>query len=180
MTRRELAELCLAFPDSYEDAPFHDPNWTVIRHRSNRKCFAMIYERGGNLCINLKCDPMRADFLCKVYEGIDPGYHMNKQHWITVIPDSDGPLDELYDILRESIHDGTRLILNADDPLVSCFGDGREDTVWFGVERTEFSEDANSGVYDDGRYCPRCKSPMRYDYYHFNHIGKYRMIYGDQ
>ena len=80
MTRRELAELCLAFPDSYEDAPFHDPNWTVIRHRSNRKCFAMIYERGGNLCINLKCDPMRADFLCKVYEGIDPGYHMNKQH----------------------------------------------------------------------------------------------------
>ena len=91
MTRRELAELCLAFPDSYEDAPFHDPNWTVIRHRSNRKCFAMIYERGGNLCINLKCDPMRADFLCKVYEGIDPGYHMNKQHWITVIPDSGRP-----------------------------------------------------------------------------------------
>lgn len=45
---------------------------------------------------------MRADFLCKVYEGIDPGYHMNKQHWITVIPDSDVPLDELYDILRES------------------------------------------------------------------------------
>ena len=42
----------------------------------------------------------------------------------------------VYDILRESIHDGTRLILNADDPLVSCFGDGREDTVWFGVERT--------------------------------------------
>ena len=80
----------------------------------------------------------------------------------------------VYDILRESIHDGTRLILNADDPLVSCFGDGREGTVWFGVERTEFSEDANSGVYDDGRYCPRCKSPMRYDYYHFNHIGKYR------
>ena len=27
---------------------------------------------------------------------------MNKQHWITVIPDSDVPLDELYDILRES------------------------------------------------------------------------------
>lgn len=31
----------------------------------------------------------------------------------------------VYDCLKNSIHDGTQLILNADDPLVSCFGYGK-------------------------------------------------------
>lgn len=80
----------------------------------------------------------------------------------------------VYDIVKESIHEGTQLILNADDPLVSCFGLGRQNTVWFGVERMDFSEQKNTSVYDDGKYCPNCKSPMQYEYYHYNHIGKYR------
>ena len=31
------------------------------------------------------------------------------------------------------IHPETQLILNADDPLVSCFGYGRDNVVWFGA-----------------------------------------------
>ncbi len=43
--------------------------------------------------INLKCDPERAVELRDLYEGISPGYHMNKKHWNTVstqaaLPDS--------------------------------------------------------------------------------------------
>jgi predicted DNA-binding protein (MmcQ/YjbR family) len=34
--------------------------------------------------VNLKCDPERAIELRERYEGIIPGYHMNKQHWNTV------------------------------------------------------------------------------------------------
>jgi predicted DNA-binding protein (MmcQ/YjbR family) len=34
--------------------------------------------------MNLKCDPERAFELRERYEGIVPGYHMNKQHWNTV------------------------------------------------------------------------------------------------
>ena len=30
------------------------------------------------------------------------------------------------------------------------------------------------GAYNDGLYCPVCGKPMVYDYYHFNHVGKYR------
>ena len=80
----------------------------------------------------------------------------------------------VYDIIAQSIHDNSRLILNADDPLVSCFGLGREDTVYFGVERFADSTAENQSVYNDGKYCPHCKAPMEYEYYHFNHIGKYR------
>jgi predicted DNA-binding protein (MmcQ/YjbR family) len=106
MTRRELIGLCLAFPDAYEDYPFDDipgapDSWTVMRHRENRKSFALIYERGG-LRINLKCEPMRGGLLRQTYRGVTAGYHMNKEHWVTAEPDSDLPADELRAMIRES------------------------------------------------------------------------------
>ena len=80
----------------------------------------------------------------------------------------------IFDILRDSIHPGTRLILNADDPLVSCFAAGDNPVTWFGVERMPFDEDKPSGRYHDGACCPRCKAPMEYEFVHYNHIGTYR------
>lgn len=81
----------------------------------------------------------------------------------------------IFDILQESIHPGTRLILNADDPLVSCFALDRDNPVtWFGVDHMPTDETQPSGRYRDGAYCPHCKSPMEYEYYHYNHIGAYR------
>lgn len=37
--------------------------------------------------INVKCDPDRALELRETYPAIIPGYHMNKQHWNTLILD---------------------------------------------------------------------------------------------
>jgi len=34
--------------------------------------------------INLKCDPERAIELRERYDGVTPGYHMNKTHWNTI------------------------------------------------------------------------------------------------
>ncbi len=88
MTRRELIEFCLTFPAAYEDYPFDDVKddgaWTVMRHRTNNKSFALIYERQDKLCVNLKCEPFEADFLRRVYTDVKPAYHMNKTHWNTV------------------------------------------------------------------------------------------------
>lgn len=80
----------------------------------------------------------------------------------------------IFDILRDSVHPGTRLILNADDPLVSCFASEDNPVTWFGVERMPFDEDKPSGRYHDGACCPRCKAPMEYEFAHYNHIGAYR------
>lgn len=79
----------------------------------------------------------------------------------------------VYEAVKESIREESVLLLNADDPLVSCFGRDKKDTVWFGMDRQPFSTDENTGVYDDGAFCPVCKSRMGYDYYHYNHIGSY-------
>lgn len=36
-TRKEVLEYGLSFPDTYQDAPFHDSNWILVRIRKNKK-----------------------------------------------------------------------------------------------------------------------------------------------
>ncbi len=79
----------------------------------------------------------------------------------------------VYEAILPSIPKDAVLLLNADDPLVSLFGRGRENTVWFGMERQSFSTEEPTGIYDDGKYCPLCGGKMRYAYRHFHHIGAY-------
>lgn len=106
LTRQEIIDFCLSFPGAYEDYPFDsvsDPGtWTVMRHRQNKKSFALIYERNGSLCVNLKCDPQEADFLRQVFSGVTPGFHMNHVHWNTVTVGSDVPDEELFRQISES------------------------------------------------------------------------------
>lgn len=106
-TRRELIEFCLRFPGAFEDYPFdEDPSapdaWTLMRHRENRKSFALIFERGGFLNVNLKCEPEEAAFLRRVYPSVIPAYHMNKEHWNGVVLDGGVPDRELFAWIRES------------------------------------------------------------------------------
>ena len=79
----------------------------------------------------------------------------------------------VYGAIKESIHDETQLILNADDPLVSLFGKDREDTLWFGADRLVTDQEEFTSVYNDGVYCPVCHGPMTYFTYHYNHIGHF-------
>jgi predicted DNA-binding protein (MmcQ/YjbR family) len=39
--------------------------------------------------INLKCDPEKALVLRETFQGIQPGYHMSKKHWNTVLLNND-------------------------------------------------------------------------------------------
>lgn len=84
-----------------------------------------------------------------------------------------GHQEWIYDCIEPAIHPDTTLILNADDPLSSCFAVGREKVKWFGMDRCSLSSETPSGVYHDGAYCPICKQKMEYRWYHFNQIGDY-------
>lgn len=79
----------------------------------------------------------------------------------------------VYNVIKEAIDDSMTLVLNADDPLVSMFGAGREGTLYFGADKLPSDTNINDSVYNDGKYCPICKAPMTYDYYHYNHIGAF-------
>lgn len=79
----------------------------------------------------------------------------------------------VFGALKESIREESRLILNADDPLVSLFGENREDTVWFGADKLEGDSEEFFGMYNDAVYCPLCRKKLKYSTYHYNHIGHY-------
>ena len=109
MEKRELIEYCLTYLSSYEDYPFDDGAahaddgaWTVMRYGANKKGFAHIYKRNGQLCVNLKCEPNEADILRHIYKDVTPGYHMNKDHWNTVVIGGDVPDDELKLMIERS------------------------------------------------------------------------------
>ena len=80
----------------------------------------------------------------------------------------------VYDAILPAIHPDTTLVLNADDPLVSCFAQGHDKVKWFGLEAWDGATKEHHGVYDDGARCPVCKGKMEYTLYHYNHIGHYR------
>ena len=80
----------------------------------------------------------------------------------------------VYSIITQGINDNVHLILNADDPLSSMMGMDRENVSYFGIAKNNLSAEENSGMYNDGAYCPNCKAELEYDYYHYNHIGSYK------
>ncbi len=51
---------------------------------------------------NIKCNPEQIEELQERYEGIRPGYHMNKKHWISVCFNQDVPDSKIRELVRES------------------------------------------------------------------------------
>ena len=101
-TRKEVLDYGLSFPNTYQDAPFHDENWQLIRVRGNKKAFLWTYERDGNLNINIKVNPEWRDVWRNMYSSVLPGYHQNKEHWNTVILDGTVPTDEIKRMIADS------------------------------------------------------------------------------
>ncbi len=91
-TRQEILDFCVTLGDVYIDQPFHDDNWTVARHRHNRKIFAAVYDRYEQIWINVKCAPQLTFLWRDRYSAVIPAYHMNKEHWNSLI--LDGSIEE--------------------------------------------------------------------------------------
>lgn len=101
-TREQAVAYCLTFPYVYEDYPFRDPNWTCMRIRATRRIFAWIYEREGQIWVNVKCDPQWRDLWREAYPSALPAYHMNKKHWNSLILDGTIPETDIQRMIAES------------------------------------------------------------------------------
>lgn len=102
ITREEALAFGLSFPDTYQEAPFHDNNWQLVRVRGSKKAFLWTYERGGYLNLNVKVDPEWRDFWRKTFASVIPGYHQNKEHWNTIIIDGSIPDEDVKRMIAES------------------------------------------------------------------------------
>ncbi len=101
-TREEALNYGLTFPDTYQEAPFHDQNWQLIRVKKSKKAFLWTYEKDGYINLNLKVDPEWRDLWRRTYKSVLPAYHQNKEHWNTVILDGSVPEDVIKRMIAES------------------------------------------------------------------------------
>ena len=101
-TREEALEFGLSLPDTYQDAPFHDDNWQLVRVKGSGKAFLWTYERNGFINLNVKVSPEWRDLWRDIYEAVVPGWHQNKENWNTIILDGSIPTDEIKRMIAES------------------------------------------------------------------------------
>ena len=101
-TREEALEFGLSLPDTYQDAPFHDDNWQLVRVKGSGKAFLWTYERNGFINLNVKVSPEWRDLWRDIYAAVVPGWHQNKENWNTIILDGSIPTDEIKRMIAES------------------------------------------------------------------------------
>jgi predicted DNA-binding protein (MmcQ/YjbR family) len=73
-------------PGARLEHPFgHD--WEIFKVRD--RVFMLLTEVTGEPIVIVKADPEDGKALREQHDDITPGYHMNKQHWITLHPGGD-------------------------------------------------------------------------------------------
>ncbi|MBL0132590.1 MAG: MmcQ/YjbR family DNA-binding protein [Chitinophagaceae bacterium] len=84
MDIEQLQSYCLSKENVEETLPF-GPDTLV--YKVNGKIFLLCSLDSEEFRFNVKCDPEKALELREQYPCVLPGYHMNKKHWNTIIPD---------------------------------------------------------------------------------------------
>lgn len=105
MTHKELEEYLLSYANTWLDFPFGEGTSVYkIGHKEagEGKMFAIIADGSDPLKVSLKCDPQLAENLREKYESVQPGYHLNKKHWNTIICTGQLGDDEIKDLVRLS------------------------------------------------------------------------------
>lgn len=98
MNLETFRNYCLSLKGVTEEMPFGD---TALVYKVMGKMFALcdieMFES-----INLKCDPEIAVELRERYQAVQPGYHMNKRHWNTILMDYSIPGNLVLQWTRDS------------------------------------------------------------------------------
>ncbi|RRJ64750.1 MmcQ/YjbR family DNA-binding protein [Paenibacillus oralis] len=97
----KLTAYCLSKKGAVQEYPF-GPDPLVMK--VGGKIFALISGTGNESAvqISLKCDPVIAANLREQHACVQPGYHLNKQHWNTVTADGSLPIDDLQAMIDHS------------------------------------------------------------------------------
>jgi predicted DNA-binding protein (MmcQ/YjbR family) len=119
MNHQKLIKLGLSYKGTSLRFPF-DPQLPVLYVRD--KMFALLGKQQGVDSINLKTFPEEAWLQRESYPGsVIPGYHMNKQHWNTVILNGTVPDKVLISMLQDSYMLVVTKLPKAERELLSGF-----------------------------------------------------------
>lgn len=105
MNIEDFRAYCLSFKGAQDKMPFdkatseYDRNLLVFYVADKWFCFVNVDV--FNFC-SIKCPAQQIEELQDKYEGIKPGYHMNKKHWISVYFDADVPEKTIKELVKQS------------------------------------------------------------------------------
>lgn len=99
MNHETLRDLALSFPHTSEGLPFDE---TSLVFKVHGKMFGILSLDEQPPRINLKNDPDTNIELRESYDWIIPGYHMNKQHWNTVIVEEYASWELVQELIKTS------------------------------------------------------------------------------
>ncbi|AQG79772.1 MmcQ/YjbR family DNA-binding protein [Spirosoma montaniterrae] len=112
MNPESLRDYCLTKPGVTESFPFDE---VTLVFKVGGKIFALLDTESRPTTINLKCDPERAAQLREEFDAVQPGYHMNKTHWNTVLlngsvrtSDVQEWIDHSYELVRSRLPKAVR------------------------------------------------------------------------
>ncbi|MDO6433341.1 MmcQ/YjbR family DNA-binding protein [Flavitalea sp. BT771] len=106
MDIESLREYCLKKKEAEETFPFGD---TTLVFKVRGKMFLLVSLDNPVLQFNVKCDPEKAIEWREQFHAVQPGYHMNKKMWNTVMVDGSIPARTL----REMIDDSYMLVVRS-------------------------------------------------------------------
>jgi len=108
-------EYCLAKKGVEETFPFDE---VTLVFKVMGKMFALTGLSREDFSVNLKCDPDWAEELREAHAEIQPGYHMSKKHWNTVLFEADldhqlllKMIDHSYDLVVAKLKKADRELL---------------------------------------------------------------------
>lgn len=89
--------------DVKPEYPWDDtPDAAIFRHKNNKKWFSLITKVKNEEYVNVKTNPDYSDLLRNTYNYIIPAYHMNKEHWNTIIISKDVNETLVYELIDQS------------------------------------------------------------------------------
>jgi predicted DNA-binding protein (MmcQ/YjbR family) len=99
MNIEQIREYCLKKRGVTEEFPFDEE---TLVFKVAGKIFLLASLESIPLQINLKCDPEKAVEIREEYEAVQPGYHMNKKHWNTIIIDGNVSIRKIFEWIDDS------------------------------------------------------------------------------
>jgi predicted DNA-binding protein (MmcQ/YjbR family) len=110
--KNRLIEYAQTLNEVQVDHPFKKfPDYKALRHKCNGKWFGLIMSveknklgfRSNDMVeiIDVKSDPELISII-KNSSGLLPAYHMNKNHWITIMLDGSISFEQIINLLNHS------------------------------------------------------------------------------
>ncbi|MGM9877251.1 MAG: DUF1727 domain-containing protein [Bacilli bacterium] len=154
-------------------------NYTVVYNKEGSNTINAITSlilNNSTLCGKLKKDVLLMEldeqFMKYIFKYITPTHLMITNITRDQPPRNSHPY-KIYNEIKTAIPNKTNLILNVDDPFVNRLRINHEGLITsYGLSKNNYSTKSNINNLD-AAYCPICHEKLKYEFYHYGHLGSY-------